>query len=129
MVIENPERLGLAQLHQLRGRVGRGGHASYCILLYQPPLGQVSRRRLQAVRDSQDGFFIAERDLEIRGPGDLMGTRQTGEQQFRIADLRKHAHLMDAVVARGDELLNTDPATASRLLQVWAPLDSGHSGV
>jgi ATP-dependent DNA helicase RecG len=129
MVIENPERLGLAQLHQLRGRVGRGAHASHCLLLYQSPLGETSRRRLQVIRDSQDGFLIAEEDLKIRGPGDLMGTRQTGEQQFRIADLREHAHLMDTVVARGDRLLREDPAAAARLLNIWAPADSGHTGV
>ena len=129
MVIENPERMGLAQLHQLRGRVGRGAHASYCVLLYATPLADISRRRLAVIRDSQDGFHIAEEDLKIRGPGDLMGVRQTGDQQFRIADLREHAHLMPEVVRRGDELLAADPATAARLLAIWAPADSGHSAV
>lgn len=129
MVIENPERMGLAQLHQLRGRVGRGAYASYCVLLYATPLAETSRRRLTVIRDSQDGFHIAEEDLKIRGPGDLMGTRQTGEQQFRIADLREHAHLMPQVVRRGDELLADDPETAARLLAIWAPADSGHSAV
>ena len=129
MVIENPERMGLAQLHQLRGRVGRGAHASYCVLLYATPLTETGRRRLTVIRDSQDGFRIAEEDLEIRGPGDLLGTRQTGEQQFRIADLRTHAHLMPEVVRRGDALLKSDPDTAERLLTVWAPADSGHAGV
>ncbi|MFV2089546.1 MAG: ATP-dependent DNA helicase RecG, partial [Pseudomonadales bacterium] len=119
MVIENPERLGLSQLHQLRGRVGRGQHKSRCILLYQTPLSEASRQRLQVIRESQDGFYIAEQDLKIRGPGDLLGTRQTGEQQFRIADLREHAHLIDEVVQRGDTLLLNDPATAARLLDVW----------
>jgi ATP-dependent DNA helicase RecG len=129
MVIENPERMGLAQLHQLRGRVGRGAHASYCVLLYAAPLTETGRRRLAVIRDSQDGFRIAEEDLEIRGPGDLLGTRQTGEQQFRIADLRTHAHLMPEVVRRGDALLNSEPETAARLLAIWAPADSGHAGV
>jgi ATP-dependent DNA helicase RecG len=129
MVIESPERLGLAQLHQLRGRVGRGQHGSHCILLYRAPLGETSRRRLKVIRESQDGFFIAEEDLKIRGPGDLMGTRQTGEQQFRIADLREHAHLIGEVVARGDQLLEEDPATVARLLSVWAPTDAGEAGV
>jgi ATP-dependent DNA helicase RecG len=129
MVIESPERLGLAQLHQLRGRVGRGNQASHCVLLYRSPLGETSRRRLKVIRQSQDGFFIAEEDLKIRGPGDLMGTRQTGEQQFRIADLRTHAHLIGDVVARGDRLLRDDPDTVARLLAVWAPADSGHAGV
>jgi len=129
MVIENPERMGLAQLHQLRGRVGRGAHASFCVLLYATPLSETSRRRLGVIRDSQDGFRIAEEDLNIRGPGDLLGTRQTGEQQFRIADLRTHAHLMPEVVRRGDELLASDRETAARLLMIWAPADSGHAGV
>ncbi len=129
MVIENPERMGLAQLHQLRGRVGRGSHASYCVLLYATPLSETSRRRLGVIRESQDGFEIAEQDLNIRGPGDLLGTRQTGEQQFRIADLRTHAHLMPEVVQRGDELLKSDRETAARLLGIWAPADSGHAGV
>ncbi len=129
IVIESPERMGLAQLHQIRGRVGRGQHASHCVLLYGTPLAETSRRRLAVIRDSQDGFHIAEEDLELRGPGDLMGTRQTGEQQFRIADLRRHAHLIPEVVARGDRLLRDDPATAERLLTIWAPADSGHVGV
>ena len=129
MVIENPERLGLSQLHQLRGRVGRGQHQSHCILLYQTPLAEPGRQRLQVIRESQDGFYIAEQDLKIRGPGDLLGTRQTGEQQFRIADLREHAHLIDDVVKRGDELLANRPDTAARLLDIWAPEDTGHIGV
>ncbi|MGE0625132.1 MAG: ATP-dependent DNA helicase RecG [Pseudomonadales bacterium] len=129
MVIENPERMGLAQLHQLRGRVGRGSQASHCVLLYATPLSEIGRQRLTVIRDSQDGFHIAEEDLKIRGPGDLMGTRQTGEQQFRIADLRTHAHLIPEVVRRGDALLAEDPATVARLLAIWAPADSGHSGV
>src|SRR5690606_36295693 len=78
MVIENPERLGLAQLHQLRGRVGRGAVASHCVLLYQGPLSQVSQERLTTMRDSNDGFLIAEKDLAIRGPGQVLGTQQTG---------------------------------------------------
>jgi ATP-dependent DNA helicase RecG len=99
------------------------------VLLYATPLSETSRRRLGVIRDSQDGFRIAEEDLNIRGPGDLLGTRQTGEQQFRIADLRTHAHLMPEVVRRGDSLLASDPDTAARLLKIWAPADSGHAGV
>jgi RecG-like helicase len=87
MVIENPERLGLAQLHQLRGRVGRGSERSHCVLLYKPPLAKQSRARLKVMRETNDGFRIAEEDLKQRGPGDVLGTRQTGEQQFRVADL------------------------------------------
>src|SRR5690606_28581259 len=88
MIIENAERLGLAQWHQLRGRVGRGAAASHCVLLYAAPLSRTARERLQVMRDSNDGFVIAERDLEIRGPGEVLGTRQTGELQFRVADLQ-----------------------------------------
>jgi ATP-dependent DNA helicase RecG len=129
MVIENPERMGLAQLHQLRGRVGRGTHRSHCILLYKGPLGETARARLQVIRESQDGFHIAEQDLALRGPGELLGTRQTGEQGFRIADLARHAHLMPEVVRRGDHLLAEAPEEARALLQAWAPADSGHSAV
>lgn len=89
IIIENPERLGLAQLHQLRGRVGRGEQASYCVLMYHPPLSANGKARLQALRDSQDGFVIAEKDLEIRGPGEVLGTRQTGMMQFRLADFER----------------------------------------
>ncbi|MEM6710367.1 MAG: ATP-dependent DNA helicase RecG, partial [Pseudomonadota bacterium] len=91
MVIEDPNRLGLAQLHQLRGRVGRGSEASHCVLLYKTPLGETAKQRLKVIRESQDGFYIAEQDLKLRGPGELLGARQTGEQQFRIADLGQDA--------------------------------------
>ncbi len=87
MIIENPERLGLAQLHQLRGRVGRGAVASHCVLLYKSPLSKTAQKRLQVLRDSNDGFVIAQKDLEIRGPGELLGTRQTGNAEFKVADL------------------------------------------
>jgi ATP-dependent DNA helicase RecG len=129
MVIENAERLGLAQLHQLRGRVGRGSERSACILLYRSPLGAVAQARLGAIRDSQDGFFIAERDLELRGPGEILGTRQTGEQGFRIADLATHAHLLTEAVARGDRLRAERPTEARALLEAWAPLETGALGV
>jgi ATP-dependent DNA helicase RecG len=126
MVIENPERLGLAQLHQLRGRVGRGSVKSHCVLLYTNPLSAAGRARLKVIRDSQDGFYIAEQDLKLRGPGDLLGARQTGEQQFRVADLAEHAHLIPEIVAHGDKLLAQEPATVQRLLALWAPRESGH---
>src|SRR5690606_14751010 len=89
MIIDNAERLGLAQLHQLRGRVGRGSTASTCVLLYQPPLSQMARQRLETMRETNDGFVIAEKDLELRGPGELLGTRQTGLAAFRVADLAR----------------------------------------
>ncbi len=129
MVIENPERMGLAQLHQLRGRVGRGSKRSHCILLYKTPLGETARARLAVIRRSQDGFHIAEQDLELRGPGELLGTRQTGEQSFRIADLSRHARLIGEAVARGDRLLAEDPEEAQALLRAWAPTDTGHISV
>jgi ATP-dependent DNA helicase RecG len=97
MVIENSERLGLAQLHQLRGRVGRGSKQSYCLLVYDSPLSQLARLRLQTLRESHDGFFIAEKDLEIRGPGEVLGIRQAGSLNFRIADLQRDQHLLPLV--------------------------------
>ncbi|NOX51619.1 MAG: ATP-dependent DNA helicase RecG [Gammaproteobacteria bacterium] len=131
MVIENAERLGLAQLHQLRGRVGRGSKASHCFLIFTKGLSEGAKTRLIAMRESQDGFYLAEQDLKLRGPGDILGTRQSGEQNFRIADLGLHAHLMPRVIARGDELLaapaaNLQHAVLNELLNTWAPADSGH---
>ncbi len=119
MVIENSERLGLAQLHQLRGRVGRGALASNCVLLYQPPLGQLARERLQVMRDTTDGFRIAEKDLELRGPGEVLGTRQTGELSFRIADLSRDAHLLPAVQRVGESMLEEHPEQTERLIHRW----------
>ncbi len=131
MVIENSERLGLAQLHQLRGRVGRGSTASGCFLLFKPGLGDTGKRRLNALRESQDGFFLAERDLEIRGPGDVLGTRQSGEQSFHIADLAEHAHLMPEAISLAEALMGAAPGTdaanrLSGLLDTWAPAQSDH---
>ncbi|MGY6553120.1 MAG: ATP-dependent DNA helicase RecG [Wenzhouxiangella sp.] len=95
MIIENAERLGLSQLHQLRGRVGRGSDQAACVLLYKPPLGQTARARIEVMRATTDGFIIAEKDLEIRGPGEVLGTRQTGALRFRIADLERDAELLE----------------------------------
>src|SRR5690606_34391093 len=103
IVIEHAERFGLAQLHQLRGRVGRGSASSSCLLLYQPPLGDVARARLEIMRDTDDGFRIAEEDLRLRGAGELLGTRQSGLPEFRVADLAVHGDLLAA--ARDDALL------------------------
>jgi ATP-dependent DNA helicase RecG len=119
MVIENSERLGLAQLHQLRGRVGRGAVASNCVLLYQPPLGQLARERLQVMRETNDGFRIAEKDLELRGPGEVLGTRQTGQLSFRIADLARDSHLLPAVQEVGAHLLAQHPQQAEQLIVRW----------
>ena len=119
MIIENPERLGLAQLHQLRGRVGRGSEASHCVLLYQSPLGQQSRARLRLMRESSDGFAIAEEDLRQRGPGEVLGTRQTGLLEFRVARLPEHERLLDAVHALADRLQRERPQSIQPLIRRW----------
>jgi len=119
MIVENAERLGLAQLHQLRGRVGRGAAASTCVLLYQPPLSQMARQRLATLRETSDGFVIAEKDLELRGPGELLGTRQTGLASFRVADLARDAVLLPLVRELGDTLLARSPAVADRIITRW----------
>jgi ATP-dependent DNA helicase RecG len=117
MIIENAERLGLAQLHQLRGRVGRGSAASHCVLMYRSPLSRLGQQRLQALRELRDGFALAERDLELRGPGELLGTRQTGAMSFRIASLERDRDLLDAVRAAARRLQDT--AAAEPLLRRW----------
>lgn len=123
MVIENASRLGLAQLHQLRGRIGRGHAASDCILLSQASDGLVSKQRLAAMNDSQDGFFLAEQDLKIRGPGDVLGTRQSGEESFRLVDLATHSHLVSRAIERGESLLRSETIDAKQeiigLLSTW----------
>jgi ATP-dependent DNA helicase RecG len=119
MVIENAERLGLAQLHQLRGRVGRGSTASSCVLLYRTPLSRLARARLQVMRETGDGFRIAEKDLELRGPGELLGTRQTGQLEFRVAELARDAHLLPAVQRVGEALLRDHADLAERLIARW----------
>ena len=119
MIIENPERLGLAQLHQLRGRIGRGAHASHCLLLYGEGLSDASRARLRVIRESQDGFHIAEQDLALRGPGEILGSRQTGETRLRVASLSRHGHLLPEVIEEGDRLLAEEPSTAEALRQIW----------
>ncbi|MCY7313490.1 MAG: ATP-dependent DNA helicase RecG [Pseudoxanthomonas sp.] len=119
MIVENAERLGLAQLHQLRGRVGRGAAASNCVLLYQPPLSQMAKQRLATMRETNDGFLIAEKDLELRGPGELLGTRQTGLAAFRIADLARDADLLPRVRELADALLADSPEIADRIIARW----------
>jgi ATP-dependent DNA helicase RecG len=119
MIIENAERLGLAQLHQLRGRVGRGATESSCVLLYRPPLSQVAHARLGVLRQCHDGFEIARRDLELRGPGEVLGTRQTGEPTLRIADLLRDQDLLNAVRHTADALLRDRPETVEPLIRRW----------
>ena len=119
MVIENPERLGLAQLHQLRGRVGRGGDASHCVLLYQTPLSANGKQRLTVLRESSDGFVIAEKDLQLRGPGEVLGVRQTGLMEFRVAQLPRHEGLLDRVETLAAVLLDKHPERVEPLIQRW----------
>ena len=119
MVIENAERMGLAQLHQLRGRVGRGSDASTCVLLYRAPLSQLARERLKVIRETNDGFEIARRDLELRGPGELLGTRQTGLAQLRVADLMRDADLLPKVQDTAELLLNSYADNIAALAARW----------
>ncbi|WJV55946.1 ATP-dependent DNA helicase RecG [Pectobacteriaceae bacterium CE90] len=121
MIIENPERLGLAQLHQLRGRVGRGAIASHCVLLYKSPLSKTAQKRLQVLRDSNDGFVIAQRDLEIRGPGELLGTRQTGNTEFKVADLLRDQALIPQVQRTARHIHENYPEHAKALVERWLP--------
>ncbi|MFP1920191.1 ATP-dependent DNA helicase RecG [Lonsdalea quercina] len=121
MIIENPERLGLAQLHQLRGRVGRGSVASHCVLLYKSPLSKTAQKRLQVLRDSNDGFVIAQRDLEIRGPGELLGTRQTGSAEFKVADLLRDQALIPQVQRLARHIHERYPEHAQALIERWLP--------
>ena len=129
MVIENAERMGLAQLHQLRGRVGRGAHESSCVLLYRAPLGMLSRARLNAIRESNDGFVIAQRDLELRGPGELLGTRQTGLAQMRVADLARDADLLPEVQRAAEVLLREYPDRIAPLTSRWIGTDDRYGRI
>ncbi len=128
MVIENAERLGLAQLHQLRGRVGRGTKKSSCVLLYQNPLSALARQRLDVLRKTNDGFRIAEKDLELRGPGEVLGTRQTGQMSLRIADVSRDAHLLPAVQRAGAIMLRDHPDLTQRLLERWVGANAQYAG-
>jgi len=119
MIIENAERLGLSQLHQLRGRVGRGTQASYCVLMYQAPLSQRARHRLQIMRETNDGFKLAEADLQMRGPGEVMGTKQTGEIGLRIANLARDHRLLPQAQHLADALLEASPQAAQALIHRW----------
>ena len=119
MVMENAERLGLAQLHQLRGRVGRGAERSYCVLLYQGPLSETARRRLQVMRETSDGFRIAEEDLRLRGPGEWLGTRQAGDLAFRIVDLLRDEHWLEPARSMAERLRRDHPEAVPELLRRW----------
>jgi len=129
MIIENAERLGLAQLHQLRGRVGRGSAQSSCVLLYSPPLGDLAKQRMEIMRETSDGFRIAEKDLELRGPGEVLGTRQTGMMLFRIADLARDAGLLKMIPTTADALLKNHPQQVDKLIRRWVGDAARFAGV
>ena len=119
IIIENAERLGLSQLHQLRGRVGRGAEASSCVLMYEGPLSDMARQRIAVLRESNDGFRIAERDLELRGPGEVLGTRQTGALTFRIADLQRDQDLLEVAQDVCAELEEQSQLAAEQFISRW----------
>jgi ATP-dependent DNA helicase RecG len=123
MIIEDSARLGLSQLHQLRGRVGRGSLSSHCVLLYNPPLSGNGSARLKIMRETTDGFKIAEKDLELRGPGEVLGTRQTGDMQLHIADLQRDAHMLPQIKVMAHNLLLNQPQNVDPLISRWL----GHS--
>ncbi|KAF3978180.1 MAG: ATP-dependent DNA helicase RecG [Methylococcales symbiont of Iophon sp. n. MRB-2018] len=129
IIIENAERLGLSQLHQLRGRVGRGEQQSYCLLVYQRPLSDTGRERLGILRENNDGFVIAEKDLQLRGPGDVMGTRQTGQIQLKIADLNRDTDLLDKVQETAQLMISKYPSAIQPLIDRWLGHNSQYSEV
>ena len=119
MIIENSERMGLSQLHQLRGRVGRGSEASSCVLLYKSPLSEVAQQRLRVIRETSDGFLVAQKDLELRGPGEVLGTRQAGIMHLKVADLVRDSDLLPQVIKLSDELLEKYPQRVPPLIRRW----------
>jgi ATP-dependent DNA helicase RecG len=127
MIIENAERMGLSQLHQLRGRVGRGAAQSHCVLVYKPPLSSAAKTRLAVLRDTNDGFVVAQRDLELRGPGELLGTRQTGLPDYRIANLIRDAELMPRVQLVAERLTRDAPLKSEAIIRRWLG-DAGRYG-
>jgi len=129
MIIENAERLGLAQLHQLRGRVGRGEAQAACVLMYQTPLGKTSRRRLDIMRQTSDGFEIARHDLEFRGPGELMGTRQTGDHTLKVANIVRDQNLLPLVEQAASYLLQSCPQNVAPIIQRWIMHKAQYAGV
>jgi ATP-dependent DNA helicase RecG len=129
MIIENAERLGLAQLHQLRGRVGRGDQQASCVLLYSHPIGPLAKERLNIMRETSDGFRIAEKDLELRGPGEVLGTRQTGMLQFRVADLARDQELLETIPAVAERLLANNPGKADQIIRRWIGDSAKFAGV
>ena len=127
MIIENAERMGLSQLHQLRGRVGRGAAQSHCVLLYKGPLGQVAKERLAVLRNTNDGFIVAQRDLELRGPGELLGTSQTGMPDYRVANIVRDAEIMPQVQIAAEDIRRSSPQRATVIVRRWLG-DAGRYG-
>ena len=119
MVIENAERLGLAQLHQLRGRVGRGSKKSACVLMYHAPLSQQGRQRLSILRETGSGFVVAQKDLEMRGPGEVLGTRQTGLLQLRIADIVREQAMLPDIKLAAETIMRENPEAVRPLIRRW----------
>ena len=122
MIIDNAERLGLSQLHQLRGRVGRGSAESFCVLLYHTPLSQHAKARIQVMRDTQDGFIIANKDLKLRGPGEWLGTKQTGLLNMKVADIKRDESLFDSVAAVADTLITKNHDVIEKIIARWLPM-------
>ena len=126
MIVENAERLGLAQLHQLRGRVGRGSEKSICILMYQSPLSDNARERLDILRHSNDGFMIAQKDLELRGPGEILGTQQTGIASMKIANIIRHAYLLNEAGYYSSKMLEASLESQNALINRWIDEEKTH---
>jgi ATP-dependent DNA helicase RecG len=126
MIVENAERLGLAQLHQLRGRVGRGGEKSVCVLMYQSPLSESAKQRLDILRQTCDGFVIAEKDLELRGPGEVLGTQQTGIAGMKIANIVRDAYLLKQASYYSELMLGENEYAQNALIQRWIDEDKSH---
>ena len=129
IIIENPERLGLSQLHQLRGRVGRGQIQSHCVLMYQKPISKNAKERLTAMRETNDGFLLAEKDLALRGAGEMLGTRQSGVNQFRVANLERDIDMIDSIVNVSEAILIEDAKKANDLISRWCPLAENYIDV
>ena len=129
MIIDNAERFGLSQLHQLRGRIGRGEIKSDCVLMYQSPLGDLAKQRLEIMRTSSDGFLIAEKDLLLRGPGEVLGTRQAGMPEMRVANLIRDAHLLPEIQNTAKKLLINHPDKVKLLIYRWLGKSLSYSNV
>ena len=127
MIVENAERFGLAQLHQLRGRVGRGDQASACVLMYRAPLSKIGNERLTAMRESNDGFYLAQKDLELRGPGEVLGTRQTGMWQLKIADIQRDEEMLPHIRELANKMVKENSSAILPIIHRWMG-DAMHYG-